>query len=73
MSLPADRLKGMMADRSGGFQLIFLVSFLLFLAVALAAAVVGLRWRQWLPGAENDASLIHGVKSAVYSFMSYLS
>jgi len=26
-----------------------------------------------LPGAEGEKSLVHGVKSAVYTFMSYLT
>ncbi|MFN9478329.1 MAG: hypothetical protein ACK6C0_02425 [Betaproteobacteria bacterium] len=58
---------------SGGFKLIFLVSFTVLLAVALIAQVVGLHWRQWFPGAEGAPSLLSGVKQAVYSFMSYLT
>ncbi len=73
MAIAAERLKKMTVNRFTGFHVIFLVSFLVFLAIALLAALVGVRWREWLPGAENDMSLIHGVKSAVYSFMSYLS
>lgn len=54
------------------FRLIFVVAFLLLFALALMAQVVGLHWREWLPGAEDRASLPGGVRSAVYTFMSYL-
>jgi light-harvesting complex 1 beta chain len=58
---------------SAGYFVIFLVSFTVFLAVALAAGIAGLQWRQWFPGAEGDSSLFTGVKHAVYSFMSHLT
>jgi light-harvesting complex 1 beta chain len=57
---------------SAGFNLIFVLSFVVFLLVALAASATGLQWRQWFPGAEGDTSLFTGVKAAVYSFMSHL-
>ncbi|MFN7570820.1 MAG: hypothetical protein ACK5TK_05075 [Betaproteobacteria bacterium] len=59
--------------RSGGYLVIFLVSFTVLLAVALAAQLVGLHWRQWFPGAEGAPTLLSGVKQAVYSFMSFLT
>jgi light-harvesting complex 1 beta chain len=58
---------------SAGFFVIFLVSFTVFLAVAMAAGLAGLQWRQWFPGAEGDSSLFTSVKHAVYSFMSHLT
>jgi light-harvesting complex 1 beta chain len=57
---------------SAGYQLIFLLSYFVFLLVALAASVTGLQWRRWFPGADADTSLFMGVKSAVYTFMSHL-
>jgi hypothetical protein len=59
--------------QSGGFMVIFLVSFVVLLAVALAAQLCGLHWRQWFPGAEGAPTLLSGVKQAVYSFMSFLT
>jgi light-harvesting complex 1 beta chain len=50
----------------------FVVIFAVFLAVALAASLLTLRWRSWLPGAEGQGSLISGVKSAVYTAMSHV-
>jgi light-harvesting complex 1 beta chain len=58
------------ADASLG---IFVVGFAVFLLVALAAQLVGFRWRTWLPGAEDHKSLVGGVTAAVYTFMSYLT
>lgn len=58
---------------SVAFLGIFVASFVLFLAIALCAQVLRWEWRAWLPGAEGEKSLIHGVKSAVYTFMSNLT
>ncbi|MBK6852302.1 MAG: light-harvesting protein [Burkholderiales bacterium] len=48
----------------------FCVSFAVFLVIALVAELLTMRWRSWFPGAEGEGSLIGGVKSAVYTFMS---
>ncbi len=55
------------------WRCIFVVGFLAFLVIALFAQVVMWKWRPWLPGAEGETSLIEGVKSSVYTFMSYLT
>lgn len=55
------------------FAGIFVASFVVFLAIALVAQLLRWQWRAWLPGAEGEKSLIHGVKSAVYTFMSNLT
>jgi light-harvesting complex 1 beta chain len=52
--------------------LLFVVIFAVFLAVALSASLLALRWRSWLPGAEGEGSLISGVRSAVYTALSHL-
>lgn len=54
-------------------RLIFVVSFAVFMAIALAGQLLGWQWRTWLPGAEGVKSLNGGVKAAVYTFMSHLS
>ena len=51
---------------------VFVVGFAVFLVIALIAQMLTMRWRAWLPGAEGERSLIGGVKSAVYTFMSYI-
>ncbi|MEO8524960.1 MAG: hypothetical protein ABI460_09590 [Caldimonas sp.] len=58
---------------SVAFSGIFVVSFVVLLVIALCAQLLTWKWRPWLPGAEGEKSLIHGVKSAVYTFMSYLT
>lgn len=58
---------------SAAFFGIFLVSFIVFLTIALCAQMVALPWRSWLPGAEGQKSLVGGVRSSVYTFMSYLN
>ncbi len=52
---------------------LFLVSFVFVLLFALTAQVLWLNWRAWLPGAEGEKSLIKGVSSGVYTFMSHLN
>jgi light-harvesting complex 1 beta chain len=61
------------ANESTGFFGIFVVSFVVFLAIALVAQAFALQWRGWFPGAEGDRSMIGGVKAAVYTFMSHLT
>ena len=61
------------ANESTGFYGIFVVSFVVFLTIALIAQTFALQWRAWFPGAEGDRSVIGGVKAAVYTFMSHLT
>ena len=58
---------------SRSFYVIFAASFIVFLVIALFAQLFAWKWRLWFPGAEGDASLIGGVKAAVYTLMSHLS
>jgi len=55
------------------YEALFLVCFVFVLLIALAAQVFFLKWRTWLPGAEGEKSLIKGVRSGVYTFMSHLN
>jgi light-harvesting complex 1 beta chain len=61
-----------LADRRS-FWPIFVLSFAVFMAIALVGALGGQQWRTWLPGAEGAKSLLGGVKDAVWTFMSHLS
>jgi light-harvesting complex 1 beta chain len=63
----------MLKPESRAYDGIFLVSFLIFLAVALVAQLLTWKWRPWFPGAEGQKSLFSDVKSSVYTFMSYLN
>lgn len=53
-------------------RLTLAATFLVFLAVAVPAQLLGLRWRSWMPGAEGERSLLGGVRSAAYCAMSQL-
>ena len=60
------------ADDSPAYWTIFLIGFgCLFLLVVLAK-LVGVQWRELLPGAEDAKSMGQGVKAAVYTFMSHI-
>jgi len=56
-----------------GFKGIFVVTFVVFLAVALASMLFAQNWRTFLPGAEGARSMFDGVKAAVYTVISQLS
>ena len=60
------------ADESTAFWTIFLLAYSLLFAVALLARVVGIHWREYLPGAESANSMSEGVKAAIYTFMSHI-
>ena len=52
--------------------LIFVPCFVVLLSFAVLAQLVGLRWKSWLPGAENMTNVFAGVKASVYTFMSHI-
>ena len=62
-----------MTPHNKAFFPVFVVGFAVFLAIALVSSLLTWQWRSWLPGAEGAKSLVGGVKSAVYTFMSHLT
>lgn len=54
------------------YKALFFISFVFLFLIAVAAQALFLDWRTWLPGAESEKSLIKGVSSGVYTFMSHL-
>jgi light-harvesting complex 1 beta chain len=58
---------------AASFNGLFIASFVVFLLIAVCAQAITLPWRTWLPGAEGSKSLVGGVRSSVYTFMSYLN
>lgn len=68
---------GFMTPAGGGdswmFSTIFVAGFLLMLALALVAQLCTWHWRSWLPGAENEKSMVAGAKAAVYTFLPHLT
>ena len=73
MNEPIDDGTTVPKNDSVTFVGIFFVSFIVFLTIALCAQMVALPWRSWLPGAEGQKSLVGGVRTSVYTFMSYLN
>ena len=59
-------------DDKIAFVLIFVPCFVVLLSFAVFGQLVGLRWKSWLPGAENMTNVIGGVKASVYTFMSHI-
>ncbi|MBM3380342.1 MAG: hypothetical protein FJY39_11545 [Betaproteobacteria bacterium] len=60
-------------EATKGFAPIYLVGFVVVLAIALTGKLLAWDWRTWFPGAEGESALIPSVRSAVYTFMSHLS
>ena len=60
------------ANESVAFWSIFLLAFGLLFVVVVLAKLVGVHWRDLLPGAENAPGMVQGVKAAVYTFMSHI-
>lgn len=61
------------ADESQAFWTIFVLGFIVFFAIASIASLLGINWRNYLPGAESTDGLFAGVKAAVYTFMSHIT
>jgi light-harvesting complex 1 beta chain len=57
-------------ERLDGFHAIFIVTFAVFLFLALLGALLQGDWRTLLPGAEGARSVWHGVKASVYTVIS---
>ncbi len=55
------------------FSIIFWITFMMFLLIAVLSTCLRLPWRSWLPGAEGSSSLLGDVRSAVYTLMSHLT
>ena len=59
-------------DERIAFVLIFVPCFVVLLSFAAVGQLIGVRWKSWLPGAENTPNIISGVKASVYTFMSHI-
>jgi light-harvesting complex 1 beta chain len=59
-------LSGMTEPEAKEFHRIFMVSFIVFVVIALIAHFLAWQWRPWLPGPEGYVtSAIEGVRMAV--------
>jgi len=57
---------------SNAYLTIFTVGFSFLFVLVLMGNLLGIHWRNYLPGAEDAKSMSQGVKSAVYTFMSHI-
>jgi len=60
------------ADESPAYWSIFLIGFGCLFMLVVLAKLVGVHWRDLLPGAEDAKSMSRGVEAAVYTFMSHI-
>jgi len=65
-------LSGLSEQEAKEFHKLFVVSFIVFVAIAIVAHILAWQWRPWLPGPEGYA-MIDAAKTAVGSFISSLS
>lgn len=65
-------LSGLSEQEAKEFHKIFVVSFLVFTAIAVIAHILAWQWRPWLPGPEGYA-VIDGAKAAIGSFIASIS
>ncbi len=63
---------GLSEHEAKEFHKIFVVSFIVFTAIAVVAHILAWQWRPWLPGPEGYA-VIDSASAAVSSFISSLS
>lgn len=65
-------ISGLSEKEAKEFHKIFIVSFLVFVAIAVVAHILAWQWRPWLPGPEGYA-VIDSARAAVGSFVSSIS
>lgn len=58
-------LSGLTEQEAKEFHSIFMMSFIIFTAVAVVAHFLVWQWRPWLPGPNGYASLTDGVNYAL--------
>lgn len=65
-------ISGLSEKEAKEFHKIFVVSFIIFVAIAIVAHILAWQWRPWLPGPEGYA-MIDSASAAVSSFVSSIS
>jgi len=69
---PNQSISGLSENEAKEFHKIFVVSFIIFVAIAVVAHILAWQWRPWLPGPEGYA-MIDSASAAVSSFVSSIS
>jgi len=62
-------LSGLSEEEAKEFHKLFVVSFIVFVAIAIVAHILAWQWRPWLPGEEGYA-VIDSARAVVGSFIS---
>lgn len=65
-------LSGLSEQEAKEFHKLFVVSFIVFTAIAIVAHILAWQWRPWFPGPEGYA-MIDTARAAVGSFISSVS
>lgn len=65
-------ISGLSEQEAKEFHKIFIVSFIIFVGIAIVAHILAWQWRPWLPGPEGYAA-IDSAKILVSSFISSIS
>ncbi|MBY6204857.1 light-harvesting antenna LH1, beta subunit [Halomonas denitrificans] len=65
-------ISGLSEKEAKEFHKIFVVSFLVFTAIAIVAHILAWQWRPWIPGPEGYA-MIDSARAVVGSVVSSLS
>lgn len=65
-------LSGLSEQEAKEFHKLFVVSFIVFVAIAIVAHILAWQWRPWLPGPEGYA-MIDTARVAFGSFISSVS
>ena len=65
-------LSGLTESEAKEFHRIFMMSFIIFLLIAIVAHILAWQWRPWLPGpAGYSASVLEDAKSLAYAYIPY--
>lgn len=67
-----DTLSGLTSEEAKAFHSLFVVSFLVFTAIACVAHFLVWIWQPWIPPAKS-AQLIDGVQQAALTALPFLS
>lgn len=69
----SESFTGLTDEQAQAFHKLFVVSFIVFTAIAIVAHFLVWQWRPWIPGPEGYASLIEGTRMLASPFVPYLA
>jgi light-harvesting complex 1 beta chain len=69
----SESFTGLTDEQAQAFHKLFVVSFIVFTAIAIVAHFLVWQWRPWFPPEGGYASLIDGARMAAEPLIQYLS